>query len=243
MSLIFAFVAVIIIFIVLTVIMVGGQARDTATHLDYKKIFSILSSTEKAFLETLEPLLSQSFRVFVKVRLADLIQIQSPPPTAATRQMLAKIGATTVDFVICNAQDLSVAGIIDLENKAYTSGDPEMPDAFIDKAAAAAGLPLLRLPARLQYDAEELANLLKTGIKIAEQQEVKSAVSQYGSCPTCGEPLMLLKAKYGENIGKYFLGCSNYPECKYLVLLNEGSVATIIQTPAPPTAASRDRAP
>ena len=36
-------------------------------------------------------------------------------------------------------------------------------------------------------------------------------MSEYGTCPECGGDLVKRKGKYGE-----FLGCSNYPECKYI---------------------------
>ncbi len=38
----------------------------------------------------------------------------------------------------------------------------------------------------------------------------------FGSaCPKCGGTLVKRRAKRGENAGKQFLGCSNFPKCKY----------------------------
>ncbi|HAG04393.1 MAG TPA: DNA-binding protein [Lachnospiraceae bacterium] len=36
------------------------------------------------------------------------------------------------------------------------------------------------------------------------------------TCPKCGNPLILRTAKRGENAGKQFYGCSNYPKCRYI---------------------------
>lgn len=33
---------------------------------------------------------------------------------------------------------------------------------------------------------------------------------KYGKCPECGHYLVLRKGKYGK-----FIGCSNYPRCRY----------------------------
>lgn len=44
--------------------------------------------------------------------------------------------------------------------------------------------------------------------KIGAEEELK--------CPLCGETLVLRKAKRGENVGKQFYGCSNYPKCRYI---------------------------
>ncbi|MBR3199872.1 MAG: NERD domain-containing protein [Mogibacterium sp.] len=34
-------------------------------------------------------------------------------------------------------------------------------------------------------------------------------------CPRCGGKLVVRTAKRGDNVGKQFYGCSNYPKCKY----------------------------
>jgi len=36
-------------------------------------------------------------------------------------------------------------------------------------------------------------------------------------CPNCGSPMLLREAKKGKNIGKKFLGCSNFPQCRSII--------------------------
>ena len=215
------FITILIVFIILIATVLKWTSEKSAPPLTYEKNFSLLSATEKAFLTTLEPLLGDRYRIFAKPRLADLVQIHPPRGQNLSAETRARINATTVSFVLCSAKDFSIAGIINLENKSNPADTAEMPDDFIDNAAAEAGLPNVRLPSRLQYDADEIATLLENNIELPEQLDSKPAANKYGDCPSCGEPLMLLKAKQGENIGKYFLGCSNYPECKYLSMLND----------------------
>jgi four helix bundle suffix protein len=38
--------------------------------------------------------------------------------------------------------------------------------------------------------------------------------SSFPPCPQCGKPMVLRTAKTGQNAGKQFLGCSDYPDCK-----------------------------
>ncbi len=40
-------------------------------------------------------------------------------------------------------------------------------------------------------------------------------------CPKCGAKLILRTAKSGNNIGKQFYGCSNFPKCRYIKNINE----------------------
>jgi restriction system protein len=34
------------------------------------------------------------------------------------------------------------------------------------------------------------------------------------ACPTCGSPMVLRRARRGQNAGNDFWGCSNYPSCR-----------------------------
>lgn len=40
-------------------------------------------------------------------------------------------------------------------------------------------------------------------------------------CPRCSSKLVLRTAKKGENAGKQFYGCSNYPKCRYIMPIND----------------------
>ena len=40
-------------------------------------------------------------------------------------------------------------------------------------------------------------------------------------CPRCGEKLVVRIARKGEHQGKKFLGCSNYPKCRYIQNLSD----------------------
>ena len=214
-------VTILIVFIILVASILKWASDKTDPPLKYVKNFSLLSAPERAFLATLEPLLGDKYRLFAKPRLADIIEIKPHPGHTLSSATQAKIDATTVSFVLCNAKDFAIAGIINLENQSTQSTPNVMQDAFIDNAATEAGLPIIRIPSKLQYDPDNIAEILAENIELPKQTDARSSKNKYGDCPSCGEPLLLLKAKQGENIGKYFLGCSNYPECKYLSLLND----------------------
>lgn len=52
-----------------------------------------------------------------------------------------------------------------------------------------------------------------------KQQNIKSETSLNQDeliCPRCGGNLILRQAKRGENKGKMFYGCSNFPKCRYI---------------------------
>jgi hypothetical protein len=43
--------------------------------------------------------------------------------------------------------------------------------------------------------------------------------SALGNCPECGAAYVKRQAKTGKYAGKFFLACSNYPQCKNLRLI------------------------
>lgn len=47
-----------------------------------------------------------------------------------------------------------------------------------------------------------------------------SSTSNLMVCPRCGNALVLRTAKKGENAGKSFYGCSNFPKCRYIKNIN-----------------------
>ncbi|WP_456276547.1 topoisomerase DNA-binding C4 zinc finger domain-containing protein [Bacillus sp. AK128] len=46
--------------------------------------------------------------------------------------------------------------------------------------------------------------------KIRESKNIQHAKTKLGQCPKCGHALTSRKGKYGT-----FMGCSNYPKCRY----------------------------
>ena len=55
-------------------------------------------------------------------------------------------------------------------------------------------------------------------INISAREHVASLKERFAStttCPRCGEELVQRTAKRGTNAGRQFLGCSDYPKCKY----------------------------
>ena len=45
-------------------------------------------------------------------------------------------------------------------------------------------------------------------------QTAKAAEPPAPSCPACGKPMTIRKAKTGPNAGNKFWGCTGYPTCK-----------------------------
>lgn len=72
-------------------------------------------------------------------------------------------------------------------------------------------------------DVQEIVTALRDGMLpkswATRRQHVASLNERFSStttCPKCGNPLVLRKAKSGANAGSQFYGCSKYPVCRYV---------------------------
>ena len=65
-------------------------------------------------------------------------------------------------------------------------------------------------------EAQKLAHIENVQRK---QQTITSAKGM--RCPRCGGMLVIRTATKGNRQGKRFLGCSNYPKCKYIENISE----------------------
>ncbi|WP_024334289.1 nuclease-related domain-containing protein [Desulfotignum balticum] len=63
---------------------------------------------------------------------------------------------------------------------------------------------------------QSILGLQKLNISTKEHvASLKSRYSSDSSCPKCGGELKQRQAKHGKSAGNNFLGCSNYPQCRY----------------------------
>jgi ssDNA-binding Zn-finger/Zn-ribbon topoisomerase 1 len=51
-------------------------------------------------------------------------------------------------------------------------------------------------------------------LRVEQREALKAAEPPPPTCPACGKPMTLRKAKTGPNAGKKFWGCTGYPSCK-----------------------------
>lgn len=73
-----------------------------------------------------------------------------------------------------------------------------------------------------KYSKTEKAPETKSAEKkdIIEEKTVETEERKF-TCPKCGGELILRVAKRGDNAGKKFYGCKNYPKCRYIYNIEE----------------------
>ena len=200
----------------------------------------LCSPAERSFLGALDNIVGKNYRIFAKVRLADIVDVQSGLSASGRQSAFNRISGKHIDFVVCNADDLSIIGAIELDDKTHRGKGRQERDQFLDKTLEAAGIPILRIKAQSTYSIKEISSSLDSAFNISgevqfkDNQVLNDAVEILDEkpdekftdnpeaetiapvCPKCGGELVERIATKGQYAGQKFWGCSSFPKCKFV---------------------------
>jgi len=125
----------------------------------------LLSSGELAFYTELQTAVDPYFRIFTKVRLWDIIDVNKDLSWRERKIAQNKISSKHVDFVAFSPQDGVVRLVIELDDRSHSRPDRRRRDVEVDNMLAAVGIPIIHLPAAYKYDAEEVRVKVFTAIR------------------------------------------------------------------------------
>lgn len=103
----FILLAIILAVLVALLLFKKFSKPGSSDAFPYQSKISLCSPAERSFLGVLDQLLSEKYRVFLKVRLADLIEIQKGVTKSARQNALNRIIRKHVDFVVCDKNNFS----------------------------------------------------------------------------------------------------------------------------------------
>lgn len=137
---------------------VFGPPRQREEVWPYRRKTYLLSKAEFSFYRVLQQAAQPRYVVCPKVGLGDLLMIAKG--TTNWQSWRNKIDRKHADFVLCEAETMKPAIVVELDDASHKGERAVKRDADKDRALKAAGLPLLRVPAKRSYDVGTLvANL------------------------------------------------------------------------------------
>lgn len=158
--------------IIVAVLLLATRRRhadgESADRLPYVLSGRVFSPAERSFLDVLEESLGDEFRVFGKVRAADVLGIASCQTRAAWRQAAEQMSARHFDFLLCRKEDLTPVCAIELNEAPRQRGKRRRRDDFLHSACAAAGLPLVFFPAQQGYLPDEVRGAVAAALNGGE---------------------------------------------------------------------------
>lgn len=193
---------------------------EEVEELPYHIRDDFLSPAETSFFQVLKTMMGDHFLICPKVSLGDIFYVSRPHENAGYRN---KIDRKHVDFLLCNPKTLQPVFAIELDDASHRRPDRVERDAFVDEVFETAVLPLVRVPAQMSYNTQELGSVFKRALqgklKVTPPDAEKLAApdTQPPVCPKCRETMILRTATRGKNAGQKFYGCPNYPKCRQVI--------------------------
>ena len=127
----------------------GLSRRDQKPRLCSAR--KLLTEAELEFVRTLELALNARYRIVVKTRLADIIELNEAFGDADRRKLFEQCDAILLDCLLCDVRTFEVLAAIQLERRKRRSAAEEQADRFVEDALRAANIHLIRMPLQAGY--------------------------------------------------------------------------------------------
>lgn len=151
-------IVLVVVLIVVMGLMKKGQGDGTSGRIGfpYQSAGPLFSAAERSFLGVLDMVVGVEYRVFGKVRVADVAAVRPGLGNSARQGALNLIAAKHFDFVVCRASDLAVVMAVELNDKSHASKRAQSRDELLAKVCQTIKLPLLTIPAKQSYVVTDL---------------------------------------------------------------------------------------
>ena len=138
----------------------GTQTDEGGDGFPYSLGDGLFTAAERSFLGVLDQAVGNDFRVFGKVRVADVVTVGKGTPKSLRQSAFNRISAKHFDYVLCSPDDLKPICAIELNDQSPAQSDRKGRDKFLEEVCAAAKLPLIFIPAQRSYTLSEVCEAI-----------------------------------------------------------------------------------
>lgn len=137
-------------------VLFANTSSKGSTDFPYVKNATLFSPAERSFFGVLEQAVPEEYRVFGKVRVADVVSVRKLGDKRRWTRAFNQISAKHFDYVICRKDTLAVACVVELDDKSHQQRKRKSRDLFLASVCKAASLPMYRIPAQESYSTREI---------------------------------------------------------------------------------------
>lgn len=141
----------------------GGTATTSGARdvrkptFPYTRSDRFLSPAEASFLVALRAAASETYDIFAKVRLIDLLSVNKE---AGFQAAFNRVVSKQVDFLLCERGTSRIVLAIELDDSTHRQSARAARDAFVEEVLEVIGLPVLRVRVTGSYDPREISRLI-----------------------------------------------------------------------------------
>lgn len=204
----------------------ADQSEEEAASekiLSYRlKSDALLSPAERSFYGILTQLYGESYRIFAKVRIADILQPMTGLNASERTSAQNKINMKHVDFLVCERETIKPIAAVELDDSSHARSDRRIRDTFVDQAFATASVPLIHFENRRSYVLADIEAEVSKYIGGAVERDINESVQEKSDedaapvCPKCGGQ-MHRRYKNNDPSNDPFWGCENFPKCRQII--------------------------
>ena len=149
------------------VLVVGafGLLRKVTRKLPYRRSRALFTPAEQNFLRCLDRICGDHYRVFGKVRMADVVEVTPMRRKRAWWRAFRPISAKHFDYVLCDPQNMKVLVVVELDDRSHEQKHRQDRDRFVEKVCQSSGLPLVRISAARRYDTEAISIQINEAVR------------------------------------------------------------------------------
>ena len=137
-----------------------SKRRDVGPPRNYELRAALFTRAERSFLGVLDQAAGSDYRIFGKVRLADVLKVSREVPKSGWQAAFNKINGKHFDFVLADPDTLDVKVVIELNDKSHRSEKRAARDQFIRETCVGAELRLIEVEAKRAYSVAEVRAML-----------------------------------------------------------------------------------
>ena len=176
-------VAAIVITVVVVCKIVSRGKKQPRRVILFRQRDALFTAAERSFLGVLDQASASHYRVFGKVRIADVVAPARGLDKSTWTSVFNRIKAKHFDFVLCDPQTIEVKAVIELNDKSHTNSRRVERDELVVRACADAGLALRMVKAQRGYSVEAVKQIVK-------EIETELRVEPNGELGTRKEPTL-----------------------------------------------------
>jgi hypothetical protein len=153
--------ALVLIAVVIAFVLLKRRNASTSSNEEgfpYVLGDALFTPAERSFLGVLDQAVGNDFRVFGKVRVADVVGVTKGVQKSHWQRAFNRISAKHFDFVLCRPSDLKPVCVIELNDKSHAKDARKGRDEFLEEVCTVAGIPLIFIPAQHSYTLTEICD-------------------------------------------------------------------------------------